>query len=68
MLRHLTDLSAIYSQENRKQFLVAAGLSVLAIALLDAVTPNVPLGFLYLFPILLIAGFVSRKELVDCNG
>jgi PAS domain S-box-containing protein len=56
--------SAIYSRENRKRFLTAAALSVVAIALIDSVTPNVPLGFLYLFPILLIAGFVSRKVLV----
>jgi len=64
MLKHRIDPSAIYSQENRKRFLVAATLSVVAIALLDAATPGVPLGFLYFFPILLIAGFVSRKTLV----
>jgi two-component system, LuxR family, sensor kinase FixL len=60
MLKHLMDPSAIYSRDNRKRFLVAAALSVVAIALLDAVTPNFPVGFLYFFPILLIAGFVSR--------
>jgi two-component system, LuxR family, sensor kinase FixL len=64
MLEHRIDPSAIYSQKNRRRFLTAAALSVVAIALLDAVTPNVPLGFLYLFPILLLAGFVSRKVLV----
>jgi len=64
MLKHRMDPSAIYSQENRKRFLAAGALSVVAIALLDALTPNLPLGFLYLFPILLIAGFVSRKTIV----
>ena len=64
MLGHRIDPSAIYSQKNRRRFLTAAALSVVAIALFDAVTPNVPLGFLYLFPILLLAGFVSRKVLV----
>src|SRR5580704_11915281 len=63
-LKHRIDPSAIYSLENRKRFLVAATLSVVSIALLDAATPGIPLGFLYFFPILLIAGFVSRKTLV----
>jgi len=62
--KHRIDPSAIYSQENRKRFLAAGALSVVSIALLDAVTPGIPLGFLYFFPVLLIAGFVSRKTLV----
>jgi two-component system sensor kinase FixL len=64
MLGNLIDLSAIYSQGNRKRFLVAAALSIVAIALLDAATPEFPLGFLYFFPIVLIAGFVSRPTLM----
>jgi two-component system sensor kinase FixL len=64
MLKHRIDPSALYSLANRKRFLAAAGLLVAAIWLLDAITPNIPLGFLYLFPILLIAGFVSRKTLL----
>ena len=36
----------------------------MAIALLDLATPRVPLGFLYLFPVLLMAGFISRREIV----
>ena len=64
MLKYLKNPSAIYSAQNRKMFLVAGVLSVAAIALLDAVTPNFPLGFLYLFPILLISGFVSRGVIV----
>jgi PAS domain S-box-containing protein len=64
MLEHRIDPSNIYSQNNRKRFLTLAALSVVAIAFLYAVTPHVPLGFLYLFPILLIAGFVSRKMFV----
>ena len=64
LLKHRINPSAIYSQENRKRFLAAGALSVVSIALLDAVTPGIPLGFLYFFPVLLIAGFVSRKTLV----
>jgi two-component system sensor kinase FixL len=63
MFETLIDPSAIYSPENRKRFLVAAALSIVAIALLDAATPQFPLGFLYFFPIVLIAGFVSRPTL-----
>lgn len=37
---------------------------IVAIALLDLATPRVPLGFLYLFPVLLMAGFISRGEIV----
>jgi PAS domain S-box-containing protein len=58
------DPSAIYSQKNRKRFLAAGTLSMVAIVLLDAATPNIPLGFLYFLPILLMAGFVSRSTLV----
>jgi two-component system, LuxR family, sensor kinase FixL len=56
-------LADIYSTGNRARFLLAGGLLIGAIGLLDFLTPDVPVGFLYVFPILLIAGFVSRWEL-----
>jgi hypothetical protein len=33
---------------------------IVIIAVIDAITPPLPLGYLYLFPILLMAGFLPR--------
>ena len=57
--------SSIYSRENRQIFLVAAALSIAAIAMVDWLTkPYISIGFLYLFPIMLIAGLVPRWQTV----
>lgn len=56
-------LADLYSSHNCPRFLVVGGLLIAAIGLLDLLTPDVPVGFLYVFPILLIAGFVPRWEL-----
>ena len=51
----------IWEPKNRTAALVASGFLVLVVAFVDWLTkPYVSLGFLYLFPILLAAGFLPR--------
>jgi two-component system, LuxR family, sensor kinase FixL len=58
------EFSSIYSEENRKRFLVAAAISIVMIAVVDWQTkPFISIGFLYLFPILLVAGFLPRWQI-----
>src|SRR3984885_2067724 len=55
----------IWEQKNRATVLAASGVAVLAIAALDWWTkPYFSLGFLYLFPIMLAAGFLPRWAIV----
>lgn len=57
--------SSIYSRSNRSAFLVAAAVLIAAIATVDWFTkPYISIGFLYLFPIMLIAGLLSRWQIV----
>src|SRR5215468_9724539 len=59
------DLASIYVPANRIKLLVIAGLSVTAIAVVDWLTkPYISLGFLYLFPIMIVGGYLSRKQIV----
>jgi len=59
------DIASIYSQKNRTPFLVVAALLVVVIAIIDWLTkPYISIGFLYLFPILLIAGFLPRWQII----
>src|SRR5580658_10118424 len=59
------ELSSIYSRRNRIPFIVAAALLIVLIATIDSLTkPYISIGFLYLFPILLIAGFLPRWQTV----
>jgi two-component system, LuxR family, sensor kinase FixL len=59
------EFSSIYSEDNRKRFLVAAGILIIVIAVVDWQTkPFISIGFLYLFPILLVAGFLPRWQIV----
>jgi two-component system sensor kinase FixL len=58
-------IEGIWDQRNRTAVLLISGVIVLAIALVDWWTkPYVSLGFLYLFPIMLTAGFVPRWAVV----
>ena len=60
------EFSSIYSEKNRKRFLVTAAVAVVAIAIVDWQTkPFISIGFLYLFPILLVAGFLPRWQVVS---
>ena len=59
------DLASIYVPANRIKLLVIAGLSVTAIAVVDWLTkPYISLGFLYLFPIMIVGGYLSRKQII----
>ena len=54
-------LDWLWSSKNRAPVLIASGLLVLAIAVVDWWTkPYFSLGFLYLFPIMMAAGFLPR--------
>jgi two-component system, LuxR family, sensor kinase FixL len=58
------EFSSIYSEDNRKRFLVAAVILIIVIAVVDWQTkPYISIGFLYLFPILLVAGFLPRWQI-----
>lgn len=55
----------IWEPKNRAAVLAASGVAVLAIAALDWWTkPYFSLGFLYLFPIMLAAGFLPRWVII----
>jgi two-component system, LuxR family, sensor kinase FixL len=59
------ELSSLYSRKNRTTFLIAAGLLIALIATIDWLTkPYISIGFLYLFPIMLIAGFLPRWQIL----
>jgi len=58
------EFSSIYSEGNRKRFLLAGAILIVAIAVVDWRTkPFISIGFLYLFPILLVAGFLPRWQI-----
>jgi len=58
------DLSFVYAPENRFRSLLAALILIFAIAVVDwATKPYVSLGLLYLFPIMLAGGFLTRLEI-----
>ena len=64
----MLDLFVIYSESNRRKNLSIALIFVVAIALVDWKTrPYISLGFLYLFPIMLVAGFLSRWQIVGVS-
>jgi len=56
---------SIYSPANRSRLLILAGLIVAVVAAIDWWTkPYISLGFLYLFPIMIAGGFLSRSKIV----
>lgn len=61
----MLDLEWMWEGRNRVPVLLASGVIVLAIALVDWWTkPYFSIGFLYLFPIMLAAGFLPRWAMV----
>ena len=61
----MKDVFSIYSPTNRTKLLVAAAILGTLIALVDWWTePYISLGFLYLFPIMIAGGFLSRGTIV----
>lgn len=62
--RHM-DLLSIFAPANRTRMLIVAGLLTAAIALVDWWAIHyISLGFLYLFPIIIVGGFLSRPQIV----
>ena len=58
-------LERVWEKRNRAPVLLVSGVTILIIALADWWTaPYMSLGFLYLFPIMLAAGFLPRTALV----
>src|SRR5579871_3093943 len=58
-------LDRVWEQSNRTGVLALSGGIILVVALIDWWTePFVSLGFLYLFPIMLAAGFLPRWAVV----
>src|SRR3984885_7465899 len=63
--KFMPHLDWIWERRNRGPVLLASCVIVLAIALMDWWTkPYFSLGFLYLFPIMLAAGFLPRWAIV----
>ncbi len=61
----MRDLWSIYAPGNRTRMLLLAGFSIAAIAVVDWwATHYISLGFLYLFPIIMLGGFLSRAQIV----
>ena len=61
----MKDPLSIYAPANRAKLIVVAGFLIAAIALADwATKPYISLGFLYLFPIMMVGGFLSRPKIV----
>lgn len=61
----MVSLDWMWEARNRLPILAAAGTMILVIALVDWLTkPYISLGFLYLFPIMLAAGFLPRWLIV----
>lgn len=59
------DLFSIYTQKNKLRSVTAALAIIAAIAFIDwRITPYLAIGFLYLFPIILISGFVRRRTIL----
>ncbi len=59
--KHMLGLERVWDSRNRTPILAISGVIILAIALLDWWTmPYVSLCFLYVFPIVLAAGFLPR--------
>ena len=59
------DPLSFFVPSNRARLLTAAALLVAAIAAVDWVTePYISVGFLYLFPIVIVGGYLTRKRIV----
>jgi two-component system sensor kinase FixL len=62
------DFPFVYAPKNRARSLSAAAILILLIAVVDwATKPYVSLGLLYLFPIMLAGGFLSRLQILGLS-
>src|ERR1700732_1768069 len=61
----MKDPLSIYAPANRTRLILIAGLLISAIAVVDwATKPYISLGFLYLFPIMILGGFLPRTRIL----
>ncbi len=61
----MMDPLSVFVPSNRVRLLAAAAILVAAIAAVDWMTePYISVGFLYLFPIMIVGGYLSRKKIV----
>jgi two-component system, LuxR family, sensor kinase FixL len=61
----MKDLLSIYAPANRTKMLGLSALLIAGIAVIDWwATHYISLGFLYLFPIIILGGFLSRTQIV----
>src|SRR5271163_1216678 len=59
-------IERVWEERNRKPVLLASGAIVVCVAVVDWWTrPYVSMGFLYLFPIMLAAGFLPRSAVAS---
>src|SRR5690348_1327641 len=54
---------SIYSQQNRLGLTALGLVLIFLIAMVDVVTPTLPMGYLYLIPIVLLSGFLRRGSI-----
>lgn len=60
----MPDIARLYAPTNRTRMLAAAAALIAVIAAVDwAIKPNYSLNFLYLFPVMLAGGFLSRLQI-----
>ena len=61
----MNDILSVYVPANRTRLLSLAALLITVIAVVDwRIEPYISLGFLYLFPIMIVGGFLSRTQIV----
>jgi two-component system, LuxR family, sensor kinase FixL len=64
--RPMKDLLSIYAPSNRVRLIALSFFLISAIAVIDwATKPYISLGFLYLFPIMILGGFLSRTQILS---
>src|SRR5215469_6232422 len=65
MYRKVQNFLAVFQRAKRAQLLAVAAVATTAVALADWLTkPYISLGFLYLFPIIILGGVLSRTQIV----
>jgi two-component system sensor kinase FixL len=54
------NIFSLYSRQNRTALIAVGLILIFAIAVIDLVTPTLPMGYLYLIPIVMVSGFLGR--------
>lgn len=58
------NIFSVYSDRNRIAIVATGLILIFAIALIDLVTPTLPMGYLYVIPIVMLSGYLSRTSIV----